>query len=96
MNSAIQFPQIAQRIIREQELVIGPLAWGEARKVPGLQIVDERRGEVSFSGDQKEVVNKLVAQYGRLFGEASHAVCREAAQDLIAKMSPEEIPSSLK
>ncbi|OGI95469.1 hypothetical protein A2917_02830 [Candidatus Nomurabacteria bacterium RIFCSPLOWO2_01_FULL_42_17] len=97
MNSAIQLPQIAIRIIREQELIIGPLAWDEARKVQGLQIVDEKRGEVSLqNGDPKNVIDKLVAQYERIFGRASHAVCHDAVQDLIATMSPEEIPSSLK
>ena len=47
MNPAIQFPQIVTRIIREQELVIGPLAWDEARKVEGLQVLDEKKGEVN-------------------------------------------------
>ena len=79
MNPALQFPQIVVRIIHEQELVIGPLAWDEAKKVSGLNIVDSRKGEVSISGDQKEVVNKLVAQYERIFGRASHAisVCKQ-------------------
>ncbi len=95
MNPAIQFPQIATRIIKEQELVIGPLAWDEARKVSGLN-VDRTHESASFSGDGKDVINRLVAQYERLFGRASHAVCREAVQDLIAEMPPEEIPSSLK
>ena len=27
---------IAVKIIKEQELVIGPLAWSEAQKVPGF------------------------------------------------------------
>ena len=97
MSPTAQFPQIALRIIREQELVIGPLAWDEARKVQGLQIVDQEKGEVNLqNGDRKEILNKLVAQYERLFGRASHEVCREAVHDLIAEMSPEEVPSSLK
>lgn len=87
--------QIPLRIIKEQELVIGPLAWDEARKVSGLT-VDQEHSLVSFSGDGKDIINRLVAQYERLFGKASHAVCRDAVQDLITKMSPEEIPSSLK
>ena len=87
--------QIPIRIIREQELVIGPLAWDEAKKVSGL-IIDQSHSSVSFSGDGKDVVNRLVAQYERIFGKASHAVCHDAVQDLVAQMSPEEIPSSLK
>ena len=34
--------QISIRIIREQELIIGPVAWDEAKKVPGLTIVDSK------------------------------------------------------
>ena len=92
----MQFPQIVLRIIHEQELIMGPLAWDEARKVSGLTIVDKEKGNVSFSGDQKETVNKLVAQYERIFGQASQAVCHDAVQDLIAEMPPEDVPSSLK
>ena len=89
------FDQISIRIIREQELIIGPLAWDEAKKVNGL-IIDQSHKSVSFAGDEKDVINHLVAQYERLFGKASHEVCKEAVQDLIAEMTPEEIPSSLK
>ena len=95
MNALVQFSQISIRIIIEQELIIGPLAWDEAMKVSGL-IIDQSHISVSFVGDQKDVINRLVAQYERLFGKASHEVCKEAVQDLIAEMTPEEVPSSLK
>ena len=97
MDTVNYFPQIVVRIIKEQELVIGPLAWDEARKVQGLQIIDQKSGTVNFQdGDKKTVINKLVAQYERIFGKASHAVCHDAVQDIIAEMSPEEVPESLK
>ncbi len=95
MDTATQFPQIAIRIIKEQELVIGPLAWDEAKKVSGL-IVDQIHKSVSLVGDAKDIIDHLVAQYERIFGKASHAVCHDAVLDLISQMSPEEIPSSLK
>jgi hypothetical protein len=87
--------KIPIRIIKEQEMVIGPLAWDEANKVSGLNI-DRSHDSVSFSGDGRDIINRLVAQYERLFGRASHEVCREAVRDIIVAMSPEEIPSSLK
>ena len=90
------FDNIAVKIIKEQELIIGPLAWSEAGKVPGLHVVNEMPGEVTLNdGDPKETVNKLVGQYERLFGKASHEVCREAVASLIAELGPSEIPSSL-
>lgn len=97
MNPTIQFPKIAAKIIKEQAFVIGPLAWDEARKVQGLQVVNEKMGEINLQeGEQKNIINKLVAQYERIFGKASHEVCKQAVQDIIAEMSPEEVPSSLK
>src|SRR5687767_7435581 len=97
MNPSLKFPQIAARIIKEQELVIGPLAWDEARKVKGLEVLDAKKGEVSFaSDDNRSVIDLLVAQYERLFGRASHEVCRQAVKDLIKDMPGDEVPSSLK
>ncbi len=90
------FAQIASKIIKEQELVIGPLAWNEAGKVQGLKITDQKSGEVDIAGDPKETLDKLVAQYERLFGRASHEVCREAAISLIADLPAAEVPASLR
>jgi hypothetical protein len=89
------FTQMSVRIIREQELVIGPVAWEEARKVNGLQVVDEKKGNITLDGDPKIILDKLVAQYARLFGRASNEVCKEAVQDLIAELPKEDIPESL-
>ncbi len=90
------FNQISIRIIKEQELIIGPVAWDEARKVIGLTVVNIETSEIVISGDNKQVVDGLVAQYERLFGRASHEVCREAVHDLISGLSPEDIPTSLR
>ena len=97
MNALAQFPQIALRIIKEQESVIGPLAWDEARKVQGIEVINQKTGEIHLQDDDvSDIINRLVAQYERLFGKASHEVCKEAVQDLIAEMPPEEVPSSLR
>lgn len=91
------FTKIASHIIKEQELIIGPLAWSEASKVSGLKIIDEKRGEVEFSNsDPKQVVDGLVNQYKRLFGLASQEVCKDAVASMIVSLSPNEIPLSLK
>lgn len=97
MDGLVQFPQIVLRIIKEQESVIGPLAWDEARKVQGIEVVDAKKGEINLqNGDMRDIVNKLVAQYERIFGKASHEVCKEAVQDLIAEMPLDQIPTSLR
>ncbi len=92
------FQQITIKIIREQELIIGPVAWSEARKVTGLIIVDQKKYEITLedAGKEPSIIDQLVARYERLFGRASHEVCREAVSGIIVNLKPEEVPTSLR
>lgn len=89
------FSNMIVKIIKEQELVIGPLAWSEAGKVQGLRVNQARHEAIFGDGDAKETVNRLVGQYEQLFGRASREVCREAVAGMLANFQPSEIPSSL-
>ena len=96
MNSDL-LQEMTVRIIREQELVIGPLAWIEAAKVAGLQVIDQRAGTVLLNNaDPKVVVDRLIAQYEKLFGKASHEVSRDAVRSIIANMTANDVPTSLR
>ena len=86
---------IAVKIIKEQELIIGPVAWEEAAKVPGIQIIDKKNGEISITGENKEVINALVSQYEHFFGRAAREVCKDAVSSLLADLPSAEVPSSL-
>ncbi|MES2470677.1 MAG: hypothetical protein V4526_00355 [Patescibacteria group bacterium] len=89
--------QIATKIIKEQELIIGPMAWSEAGKVSGLHIVDQKMGTVTIDdADSRGVVDRLVGQYEQLFGRASHEVCKDAVRSLLADLAPAEVPASLR
>ena len=91
------FNQISLRIIKEQEAIIGPLAWAEAAKVKGFETLDQSKQLVNIKADDpREVVNALVARYEQLFGRLSRDVSREAVSDLTADIPAEDIPSSLK
>ncbi len=89
--------QIASKIIKEQELIIGPLAWDRAEKVVGLHVVDKKSGVVSIDSgvDVRMVIDNLVKVYEHLFGRASHEVCREVARPFLINLTPAEIPMSL-
>jgi hypothetical protein len=87
--------KLADSIIKEQELVIGPVAWDEAKKVTGLR-VDVSKHTVDMEGNSKEILEKLVAQYEKLFGLASREVCRDAVRPLLSQVSDDEIPMVLK
>jgi len=86
---------IAEKIVHEQEQVIGPIAWKEAEKVNGIR-VDITTREIFIDEDPLNVIDKLVVQFERFFGQVSHEVCKDAARELTSHMKPEEIPKSLR
>lgn len=89
-----EYNQVAISIIKEQELIMGPIAWEQAGKVSGLRI-DIVKHEANIEGDTKEVLEKLVAQYEKLFGRASREVCRDAVRPLLSQIPQEVIPTVL-
>ena len=86
--------QMAEKIIKEQENIIGPVALEQARKVEGLEIVSE--DNLKIVGNAKEVLSKLVDQYAKLLGRASIEVCKEAVQDAKSTLSPNDLPDILR
>ncbi len=94
--TATLFSQMGIQIIREQELIIGPLAWDEARKVQGLHVIGEKDDGVEIEGaNPQEVINRLVVQYEKLFGRASREVCKEAVINLISGLPKDQVPTTL-
>jgi hypothetical protein len=88
--------QIAVRIIKEQELIIGPVAWEEASKVSGIHNIDQKTGTLDIDQlNEKSVIDELVSRYEHFFGRAAREVCKEAAASLLADLQPSEVPSSL-
>ena len=59
---------MAQKIIKEQEGIIGPVALEQARKVPGLRL-DWAKHEVKFEGDQKQSYRNLSNSTSTFLGE---------------------------
>lgn len=87
------FAQMAVKIIREQESIIGPVALEQARKVPGLK-VDWQKHEVVLGGDEKAIIDSLVKQYEALFGQTSIEVCKDAIKGL--SVPADSLPALLK
>ena len=88
------FDEMATKIVKEQELIIGPLAWQEASKVPGLRI-EPSHASIAVSEGNGTTIDKLVGQYEHLFGRASREVCREAVASILKGLPAAQIPSSL-
>jgi len=89
------YAQIATKIIEQQQNIIGPVAIEQAKTVSGLK-VDWDKHQVTVSGNQQSVIDKLVDQYKELFGKISVEVCKEAASKLISQLPADKQPSSLK
>lgn len=87
------YEQAAEKIIKEQENIIGPLAIEQAKRVSGLAVADHR---VSFTGNKVDGLQKLVEQYMKLFGQTSVEVCKDAASSYLSTLPPQEVPSLLR
>ena len=88
------YAEIAQRIIKQQESIIGPIAIEQAGHVHSLK-VDWDKKDVAVTGDGAKAIDDLVNQYKELFGKISVEVCREAAEPLIKKLPEGKLPKSL-
>ena len=89
------YSQIAVKIIKQQESIIGPVAVEQAKKVSGLTI-DWDKQSVTISGDEAAAIDKLIDQYKDLFGQISVEVCKEAAGSLIGQLPANGLPKELK
>lgn len=74
------FAQLALKIIREEEKIIGSKAWELAMQAPGLY-VDENR-TLRINGNKNQVINTLIAQYEQMFGQTSRALAKDAIKGL--------------
>lgn len=89
------YTQMAEKIIEEQERIIGPIAYEQAAKVSGL-VVDRKKHAVAVDGkDKTAIIESLVEQYKALFGQASVEACKEAVKSLLPKLSDNQIPPLL-
>ena len=71
-----KYTQAVIQIIKEQEQVVGPIAFDLAKSVSAIHLGSQE--SVSIDGDPKTALENLVLQYQRLFGKASVEVSKEA------------------
>ncbi len=89
------YAQIAVKIIKSQENIIGPVAIEQASQVSNLK-VDWAKHEVSIGGDEAKAIDQLVDKYKELFGQISVEVSKEAAASLTGKLPAGKLPEALK
>lgn len=89
------FAQIAQKIIEQQETIIGPIAIDQAKLVKELTI-DWPQHQIGISGAPQTAIDDLVEQYKVLFGQIAVETCKEAVSGLLNQIPADQQPSSLK
>jgi len=93
MNQQSLYDQLVIQIIQYQEKIIGPLAWSQAKEVPGLELQNQN---VTLKGNGKTVLTSLIDQYKTLFGQASVEACKDAIKESQITVSPQDLPDILK
>ena|SRR5581483_4994232 len=89
------FEHIVEKIIAQQESIIGPIAVERAQLVKKLS-VDWPKHSVSVSGDPTAAVDELVERYKELFGQIAVETCKEAVSNLVSQLPADEQPKSLR
>lgn len=86
--------QVASKIIKEQQAIIGPIALDQAKKVSGMAVTSA--DDVKITGNKKEALSNLVKQFEKLFGQASVQVCKDAFAPFADKIPAADVPDMLK
>lgn len=89
------FDQIVEKIIEQQEAIIGPIAVERAKLVEQLKI-NWQQHDVDIEGNPQAAINLLVGVYKELFGQIAVETCKEAVSSLLGKLPLDQQPSSLK
>lgn len=89
------YEQIIVKIIKSQEVIIGPIAIEQAQQIPHLK-VDWETKKIDIDGNEAAAIDALVAAYRQLFGQISVEVSREAAASLLSKLPTDSLPEALK
>lgn len=88
------FDQIAEKIIEQQEAVIGPIAVEQAKQIRELTI-DWPQHDVDVTGNPQQAIDELVEKYKELFGQIAVQVSKDAAASVLAQLPPDQQPKSL-
>lgn len=89
-----QYAELAEAIIKRQELLIGPLAWDRAAEVEGLKV--DHDTVVVVSSVPEHAIDDLVQQFSAIFGQAAVEVSKEAAAPLMSALPADHQPTLLR
>lgn len=88
------FDQIVEKIIEQQENIIGPVAIEQAKQVKELT-VNWPEHDVDITGNPQKAIDDLIDQYKELFGQIAVQVSKEAVAGMLAQLPADQQPKSL-
>jgi len=88
------YVQMASKIIKAQQDVVGPVAFEQAKRVDGVKLGNTHE-ELKIDGDKKVVLELLIKQYEGMFGRASIEVCKNAVRGIINNVPKDQVPQLL-
>lgn len=89
------YEQIVAKIIKSQEVIIGPVAIEQAERVPHIKVGPDAE-KITIDGDAAKAIDMLIEVYKELFGQISVEVSKDAASSLLGKLPAGELPEALK
>lgn len=93
----ITLQTIVNKIVSQQQFLIGPFAVEQANAITGLSA--DYSGKVRIDAkitDFKSLLNDLVIKYQELFGQTSVEVCKDAVREAGVNINDSELPDILK
>ncbi len=90
------YNKVLSRILKEQEIILGSLAWQQAEKIDGIKIINKETGEIRIIGDAMTVIDAFVYRCMRIFGSYARDASKQAVAYLLAEMPKDDIPSRLR
>jgi hypothetical protein len=90
------YNKILSRILKEQETILGSLAWQIAEKISGMEVLNKETFAIRIVGDPKAVIDNFVFRCERIFGSFARDACKQAVEYLTVEMPINDIPERLR
>lgn len=88
-----KYKQAILSIVKEQSLIVGPLAVTLLNDLSAFLLLNG--SDVDIKSDPIDVLERVVSQYKKVFGQASVEVCRKVVSNPSFQFQPSELPRIL-
>ena len=76
------YREVIKRIVKEQQLLIGPIALTIASKIPGVKADSTNAIDFDATEFNEDAIEALINAYQALFGKAAVEVCKTSIKSM--------------